>query len=385
MRWKLFVFLLVGFCGSCARDPGAFRSRVLSDVISLRVSLPDTYRHSQDYAYPLLIVLDGSTQFQHLSASQQFLSTFAIVPEMIVVGVGVNDRAKYFSPASRTSGKETDSHSGQAETYRRFLEVELFSYLKEHYRTAPYRVIFGHSLSGLFSSITALTPSTKFNAAISVSPSLWWDDFQVVDQMYTQQVQGSAWRDRSPFRWFVSMATEPDKMAEGFERLVNRLKNQPPEHFAWFTKTYAAETHDSTPLTGGIDGLKSLFHDWNAVPEISIMPLTALKEFYRKRTAAYGYHFPLGVHQYNVYGLKAVYEGERAWGIEILEEGVERFPTSDYLWDSLATAYALDDQPDAARVASDKAVELARSNDSLFLQEILAQSRQLKAADSSSR
>lgn len=125
-------------------------------------------------------------------------------------------------------------------------------------------------------------------------------------------------------------------------------------------------------------GLQAIFSDWNAVPEIDIMPLSNLIKFYEDKAKEFGYAFPLSAHQYNVYGLKATYEDKPAWGVEILEKGTETFPNSEILWDSLATAYSLNKNLPDALIASERALELAVANNSIFIAEIKAQNMDLK-------
>ena len=84
------------------------------------------------------------------------------------------------------------------------------------------------------------------------------------------------------------------------------------------------------------------------------------------------------MHQYNVYGLKAAYEGELEWGTEILEKGVEVFGQSEILWDSLAAVYSMNDDTESALQASNKALKLARQHQSKYLSEIKAQNVDLK-------
>lgn len=176
------------------------------------------------------------------------------------------------------------------------------------------------------------------------------------------------------------MATEPDEMEEGFERLAYLLANTQAHNLRWELRRFDSETHDSTPLIGNVMGLRSVFQGFNAVPEIDIKSLTQLETFYSEYAEASGYQVPMSVHQYNVYGLKAAYEGELSWGVEILEAGTEQFPYSEILWDSLATAYRMSDNHTSALHASEKAVGYARKHDSKYISEILLQNRSLKRA-----
>lgn len=347
-------------------------SELMGEEFTIQVSLPDTYHHSDSFSYPLLVVLDGSTQFNHTAASVQFYSTYAVIPEMIVVGVSVQNRLAFFT---HTEPEAFAGRAGKAGLFTGFLQDELLKVLNEKYRVAPYYVIAGHSLSGLYSSHLAVNGNSMFNAAISISPSLWWDDAVIVSD-YTRNHSAEV---ATPFRWFLSMASEPNEMAESFDSMLLALKNNSRSGLYHSYARFPDETHDSTPLVGIAKGLQAVFSGWNAVPEINVMSLSELTKFYEGKVHEFGYRFPLSVHQFNVYGLKAAYEDQIPWGVEILMQGTKKFPDSEILWDSLATAYSLSKNLPDALVASERALELAVANHSIFISEIKAQNTALKA------
>ncbi|MFA0813198.1 alpha/beta hydrolase [Microbulbifer epialgicus] len=372
MRVVLIALLFVSQFSFGGSERFVLSSEYLNEDVNIQVSLPDTYNHSERFRYPVLIVLDGSTQFEHIAGSVKFLSTYAIIPELIVVGVSANNRLKYFS---HTQVEKFVDRSGKAELYTKFLQDELLIRLSSKYRTAPYNLISGHSLSGLYTSYLALSESSEFNAFISISPSLWWDNSELV-RNYAKYNEN---RGRPPVRWFLSMASETDEMKISFDAMLNNLTTNNPDNITWFHSRFPNETHDSTPLIGNGQGLQALFEGWNAVPEVDVMSLEQLQKFYLDKESEYGYLFPLSVHQFNVYGLKATYEGKTEWGVEILKSGVKTFDSSEILWDSLATAYSLNGDLDKALNASEKALGIAKRTKSIFLGEIVSQNESLKA------
>lgn len=371
---RSFACLLVLFTAVSVNASEIFtmESKLLDEGITARVALPESYEHSDSFQYPVLLVMDGSTQFEHIAGNVNFLSTFSIVPEMIVVGVSARKRLKRFT---HTKMEAYADRSGGAEQYTQFLRDELMPALQKKYRVSPYTVVTGHSLSGLYTSYLATHHSDFINAAISVSPSLWWDDFALINDIKAAEQEA----EKPAVRWFVSMANEPNEMAEGYERLLKVLEAKPESAFNWESKQFPNETHDSTPLIGNVEGLKSVFRGFNAVPNIEIKSLEQLLAFYADYEKTVGYDFPMSVHQYNVYGLKAAYEGKVGWGQAILEKGVEVFDQSEVLWDSLATVYAMNDNGTSALKASNKAVQLAREHQSKYISEIEAQNSDLKS------
>ncbi|MCJ8317504.1 alpha/beta hydrolase-fold protein [Idiomarina sp.] len=364
----LCVFL---FCTSTqAAETFRVDSKLINETATTRVVLPESYHHSDSFEYPIMLVMDGSTQFEHIAGNVNFLSTFSIVPEIIVVGVSAKSRIKHFT---HTELEGYEGRSGGAQLYTRFLQDELLPELKKQYRVSPYTLVTGHSLSGLYTSYLATHHADFINASISVSPSLWWDDFALINDIKAAKQQA----EKSPVRWFVSMANEPNEMADGYQRLMNVLAEKSESVFDWESQQFPEETHDSTPLIANVEGLKSIFRGYNAVPNIEIKSLEQLQAYYGNYQKTMGYKFPMSVHQYNVYGLKAAYEGELEWGIEILEKGVEVFGQSEILWNSLATVYSMNGDSESARQASNKALKLARQHQSKYLSEIEAQNGEL--------
>nr|WP_286871652.1 alpha/beta hydrolase-fold protein [Idiomarina sp. UBA4519] len=366
----LYLFFLAFASATHAAETFQVDSKLINETVTARVALPESYHHSDSFEYPVMLVMDGSTQFEHIAGNVNFLSTFSIVPEIIVVGVSAKNRIKHFT---HTELEGYEGRSGGAELYTQFLRDELLPEIKEQYRISPYTLVTGHSLSGLYTSYLATHHADFINASISVSPSLWWDDFALINDIKTAKQQA----EKPPVRWFVSMANEPNEMAEGYKRLMNVLAEKSESVFDWESQQFPEETHDSTPLIANVEGLKSIFRGYNAVPKIEIKSLEQLQAYYDNYKKTMGYNFPMSVHQYNVYGLKAAYEGELEWGIGILEKGVEVFGQSEVLWDSLATVYSMNDDTESALQASNKALKLARQHQSKYLSEIEAQNGEL--------
>ena len=362
----IYLFFLAFASATQAAETFRIDSKLINETVTARIALPESYYHSDSFQYPVMLVMDGSTQFEHIAGNVNFLSTFSIVPEMIVVGVSAKSRLKHFT---HTELAGYEGRSGGAQHYTRFLQDALLPELKKQYRMSPFTLVTGHSLSGLYTSYRATHHADFINASISVSPSLWWDDFALINDIKATKRQV----EKPPLRWFVSMANEPNEMAEGYNRLMSVLGEKSERVFDWESREFPKETHDSAPLIGNVEGLKSIFRGYNAVPNIEIKSLEQLQAYYGNYAKKMGYNFPMSLHQYNVYGLKAAYEGELDWGIEILEKGVEVFDQSEILWDSLATVYSMNDDTESALQASNKALKLARQHQSKYLSEIEAQ------------
>ncbi|GGE80019.1 alpha/beta hydrolase [Shewanella carassii] len=221
MRFVFLLCALLSLTALAEEQRFTLAAGLIDEAVTVQVALPESYRHSDSFHYPLLLVLDGSTQFHHVASSVGFLSTYAIVPEMIVVGISTRDRLKYFT---LTEPEDFAARAGKADVYNRFIAEELLPAWSERYRLAPYRTIFGHSLAGLYSSYQALGPASSFNAAIAISPSLWWDDGALITDYDKYQTR----KRKTPMRWFLSMASEPGEMVQAFDAMLQKLDTKKP-------------------------------------------------------------------------------------------------------------------------------------------------------------
>ncbi len=142
------------------------QSQILNETRKIWVNLPEGYYENKQH-YPLAIVLDPEDHFYPAIGTIFHLSRNSTCPPMIVVGLVNKDRIRDFTP---TTASILPS-SGGAEKFALFLQSELLPYLDIHYSTNSERLIFGHSLGGLFVINTMLKHSDLFRHYISIDPS----------------------------------------------------------------------------------------------------------------------------------------------------------------------------------------------------------------------
>ncbi|WP_300320353.1 hypothetical protein [Idiomarina sp.] len=65
---RSFTCLLVLFTVTSVHASETFRidSKLINETVTTRVALPESYHHSSSFEYPVLLVMDGSTQFEHI-------------------------------------------------------------------------------------------------------------------------------------------------------------------------------------------------------------------------------------------------------------------------------------------------------------------------------
>ncbi len=174
-----FALLLFSFCLKAQNDENitigkkeVITSKVLNENRSLWVYTPNFTSQNPDLdkRYPVLYLLDGSAHFystvgiiqQHSQANGN-----GTLPEMIVVAIENTNRIRDFVPSNDLD---------KPNPFIDFLATELIPHIDTNYKTAPYKMLVGHSLGGL-TVIDILTNFPKlFNAHIAIDPSMWYDN-----------------------------------------------------------------------------------------------------------------------------------------------------------------------------------------------------------------
>jgi predicted alpha/beta superfamily hydrolase len=176
-----------------------FHSPIMAEDRTIWIKVPASYNEQTGaiQSYPVMYVLDGKTAFPPITGVVSFMSEKDHVnyqiPEMIIVGVDTEKRFRDLTPNASTKQPNGDEaktpeqklmmqESGGGETFLKFLQEEVFTYVEKNYRTNPYRIYVGHSLGGLTATYTFLKHPSLFNAAISIDPSLWWDGAKYVNE-----------------------------------------------------------------------------------------------------------------------------------------------------------------------------------------------------------
>jgi predicted alpha/beta superfamily hydrolase len=150
---------------------------------------------------PLLVVTDADLFFGLAAEIARIRSANGALPSPVVVGIGygaafgefVKLRTPDLTPPARAEsvaalGEFTayiGEQSGNAADFADFVVDRL---LPEITRRCPEtshgrRLIFGHSLGGLFVAYLLLTRPAAFTHFLMSSPSLWWDGFAIHDRL----------------------------------------------------------------------------------------------------------------------------------------------------------------------------------------------------------
>ena len=174
----------------------------------VRISVAAPAVEAPTAGVPVLYVVDGDMLFGLAAEIARAVSSVAGFPAHYVVGIGYD--AAYADFLKRRTADLTPpigaealaslgglaaaiggEQSGGADAFLAFLAETLQPEIAARYpQTAGGdRILFGHSLGGLFAAHALLTRPHSFSAFIVGSPSLWWNGFAILEEL-------PAFRDR---------------------------------------------------------------------------------------------------------------------------------------------------------------------------------------------
>jgi hypothetical protein len=225
-------------------------SSILGETRTYLIDKPSDYDLSED-AYPIVVLLDGETQFRHVSSTAALLAENDRIPEVLVVGVVNTDRRRDMNPP------DPGYDDSRAERFLGFIADELLPQVEREYRTRPHRVLIGHSSAGIFGVYSLLRSPDAFDGLVLIAPS-FGDHRSIVTEVRPflnahQDLQKDI---------FVTMANEGGRQLGGAWELSAILEEEAPAGVRWEFRRYPDEDHGSVPLPSVYDGLQAMYGGW---------------------------------------------------------------------------------------------------------------------------
>lgn len=340
------------------------KSAVLGEERTILVRTPAAYDRGEQ-RYPVLYMTDGDAHLQHTAASVAFLARNGRMPEMIVVGIPNTDRARDLTPTrvERMSGNPNARFptSGGADNFLKFIETELVPHIDSKYRTVPFRALAGHSLGGMFAIHAMVSRPELFNAVISVSPALQWDNFVTIDRAK------EFFKNRKDYNrtLFVTLGNEQGDIEDGYKLLREILEKQQVKGFAWEAVHMNDEDHGSVVLRSHYAGLRKIYDGWQFPRDpmtggMNVTGLKGLEDHYSKLSERLSYKVIAPEPLMNQLGYQLMGAGKMDEAIEAFKLNVERYPKSANVYDSLAEAHEKSGKLDLARAGYEKAVAIGK-------------------------
>lgn len=348
LNLTLLLLSLLHFSLSAATKFGnmesiTLESELLKQSRQLVVFLPADYA-SSTANFPVLYLTDGDIQGSHTAGTIDFLAKFEQAPSMIVVGI-VNPRQSRTAELTVTEQKNLQAGSlSGADLFLRHVEQEVIPLIKRRYRTSAYQALAGTSHGGQFAINALVKRPGLFDGVIAISPSLYWDDQQLLATAQTvlqqQMLQG---------RLFISIAQDLPIMTEAWQKFVDLTKKYPSAKLAVSASVFSDENHNSTTLLGVYHGLKHLFHVW-AIPDTQ-QTLADLLAIYQARTKLIGVPMSIPEDRANGYAQWLQYSNRQQEAIALFRWNRQHYPQSFAAHKALINAYLYFKLKDEAQAA----------------------------------
>lgn len=256
-------------------------SKVLGERRVIEVSLPVGYDADPQARYPVVVVLDGEFEHEVAAAIARFHAATSQLPPLIVVGVNNTNRMRDLTPAPVAGFRpppEAEA-AGGADRFLAYLADELLPYLDSRYRTAPMRVLVGHSLGGLFALHALASRPDLFTGYLVMEPSTWWNNQRELEAARAALGLPAARRAR------VIMVNGElpgrDTTAWGGAAPMLRGLRVPDE------------THSSMAAAGMVQGLRTMFADFKPSEWWPGTRPIAMLERYDSLAARVGFQVPI--------------------------------------------------------------------------------------------
>lgn len=237
-------------------------SNVLGEDREFLVHMPDSYSREAGHRYPVLYVLDGSSQDVHTAESAALMARIGVMPEILVVGIpnvsGEGRQRDYTPPGMRQDIDEIDSPEGEADQFLTFLKTELIPRVERDYRTDGKRMLVGNSRGALFVVYSLIAEPSLFDARFAHSPALWRDDDAIVERL--ERFLASSPNLRG-FLYLSLGDAENEKMTKAFKRAAATLEAKAPPSLRWRADLSRGGTHGDNASLSTPVGLHDYFAD----------------------------------------------------------------------------------------------------------------------------
>ena len=236
----------------------SIQSKIMNEKRTVIIHLPESYTTNPNKKYPVMYVLDGTSQDNHTAVKIDILSKLELFPEAIVVGIPNTSghRSRDQTPHyMKVDIDKDDSELGNGDNFLKFIETELITYIETNYRTNGFRTLSGNSRGGLFTFYAMLESPELFNGYLCYSPAFWRENALIVEKAKTFFIQNS---NINSFVFMSLGDQENDKMKNGYTKMVSLIENEKSAHFQFKHQITKRANHQNNSYKSTIYALKWL-------------------------------------------------------------------------------------------------------------------------------
>jgi uncharacterized protein len=201
---------------------------------SYRIMVAEPPGYNQALRYPVIYVLDGNEYFATAADAVTRLTHFKGIRSAIVVGIGyptddldVVDRERAFDlTPSLSKIPSVTGNFGGAAAFEKVIEEEIKPFVQSKVSIdESNQSLWGYSYGGLFALRTLLRNTATFSTYLLSSPSVWWNNWEIVDDeaAFTKRVQA----ERPNLRILITSGGAEQYKGSDEERLarpINRAR-----------------------------------------------------------------------------------------------------------------------------------------------------------------
>ncbi|RUT73639.1 alpha/beta hydrolase [Ancylomarina longa] len=260
-------------------------STVLKEYRELQVFVPSEY-DSTYYTYPAIYLLDSEKNFSTGVEVLSFMMDNHFIPPHVIIGIPNTDRFRDMTPVDSVMNKNIFPTRGGADNFLKALEMDIFPFVKHHFRLNSQRLLMGHNYSGLFVVYTFITRNDLFDRYLAFSPILWWNNDAIVGDMRKFLRSKSTLRNH----FFVSFAKEANNMLEACKELISIMEEDAPDDLHWNYEWMPDEDHYSLYRKSLMKGMDNMFQDYKYpnVQKLVTEGIEGVKSYQRKVLLNYG-------------------------------------------------------------------------------------------------
>ncbi|MGH1364543.1 MAG: alpha/beta hydrolase-fold protein [Calditrichia bacterium] len=362
-------------------------SRILGETRQIFVHQPKGFWGMDEAMsnFPVVLVLDGESQFLHTVSTVDFLSSAPlgndIIPRSLVVGIANTNRDRDLTPIKGVIANDSTTLeiTGGGKTFLSFITEELIPFIEANYSTSNHRTIIGHSLGGLIAFEALLRKRGYFNNYIAIDPGLGYADEiymqEVLDtlnhaDLSTENLYFAAGNTRPTFLTDEDLLTDDSDFMK-LTDIPNRKFINETEKNEWSlnltSKHYPADNHFSIPLKATDDALRT-FYQYYSFPEIidyyhpkyknKSGLIEKIEAHYKMISSKMGYEVIPMVGYINSFAFGIAPSGRMDLAIALFEYNIELHPNNPVVYNNIGYFYMSQGNKQGALKAFKKSVQL---------------------------
>jgi hypothetical protein len=232
-------------------------SKFLGETRRITVYTPPGYESAGDTRYPFLYMPDGGVEedFPHVTTDIDAAIRAGEMRPVVVIGIENTERRRDMTGPTRVDeDRKIAPHVGGSANFRAFLRDELMPVIRKRLRGNGQTGIVGESLAGLFVAETFFLEPAMFDTYIALSPSLWWNDrdlLRAAPERLKAQAQSTA-------TLYFATAGDDDDDHSG-PALAEILRAGAPKGLVWSYEPRPDQQHSTIYRAASPGALRKLF------------------------------------------------------------------------------------------------------------------------------